>query len=247
MFTVSVVIYNQTLKSVHDLLGTLAQNEDVSQVILVNNGPDLIDESASCKKISIINSRNNGYGSGHNISLKLRVGAPLHVILNPDVVVPPEFFDTLRELYREDPDFSILGPKVVGEDLAWVESARALPLPAELFARRFGLSGCNITVLRSHNDKRKDPDIRSAVGFVSGCAMVFNFEVLPRDFCFDDRYFMYMEDVDVCREAALYGPVVYDQRLTIQHRGTYASRSFGKLFLVHCLSVCKYFMKWGWR
>ena len=63
---------------------------------------------------------------------------------------------------------------------------------------------------------------------------------------FDERFFMYMEDVDICRRIDQHGKrKMYYPKVSIQHEFRKGSSKNLKLFFVHVSSAIKYYKKWG--
>jgi N-acetylglucosaminyl-diphospho-decaprenol L-rhamnosyltransferase len=94
----------------------------------------------------------------------------------------------------------------------------------------------------------------SNVDWVSGCLMICDRAFFELSGGFDEQYFLYFEDVDLCRKARRLGySVVFDPRMTIVHRGKYQSSSqigvlssilFNKAARWHLISWLKYMWKW---
>ncbi|HHF9288648.1 TPA: glycosyltransferase family 2 protein, partial [Klebsiella pneumoniae] len=81
---------------------------------------------------------------------------------------------------------------------------------------------------------------------VSGCFMLLTNVLLQKLNGFDERYFMYLEDVDLCRRALQLTKIYYCPETTIVHvfnKGSYKSKL---LLWYHIRSAITYFNKWGW-
>jgi GT2 family glycosyltransferase len=81
---------------------------------------------------------------------------------------------------------------------------------------------------------------------LSGCFLLMRSDVFRRIKGFDERYFMYLEDVDLVRRIGDIARTVFDPHVTVTHaygKGSY--RSF-KLLSYHTKSAITYFFKWGW-
>ncbi len=94
----------------------------------------------------------------------------------------------------------------------------------------------------------------SLVDWVSGCFMIIDREFFDSIGGFDERFFMYFEDTDICRKARKENKgVLFDPRTSIVHYGQYQSRSsrglfssilFNKTSRYHIFSWIKYILKW---
>ena len=81
---------------------------------------------------------------------------------------------------------------------------------------------------------------------LSGCFMFMRCSVLKQVGGFDERYFMYAEDLDLCRRIGEVSKTIFYPKVSIIHeygKGSYKNK---KLLKYHIISVIKYFNKWGW-
>ena len=84
------------------------------------------------------------------------------------------------------------------------------------------------------------------VDAVSGCFQLFDAKVFTKIAGFDERYFMYMEDLDICRKVHEAGyNVLYYPLVTVHHHSAYDSKKNPKLLWIHLNSIVKYFIKWN--
>ena len=84
------------------------------------------------------------------------------------------------------------------------------------------------------------------VPLLSGCFMFLRVSVLEKVGGFDDRYFMYAEDFDLCRRIGEISKTVFYPFVSVTHvyeKGSYKNK---KLLKYHIQSIIKYFNKWGW-
>ena len=203
------------------------------------------------KRIHYIHSLNLGYGSGHNIAINkaLEDGIDYHVILNPDVYWN-ESCDVVKELesYMEsNHDCGLVMPKVLypNGDIQFL--CKLVPTPADLILRRF----IPIKSWQEKHDYNYEMhwtgyDKVMEVPILSGCFMMLRCEVIKKIKGFDERYFMYAEDVDLCRRIGEVSQTIFYPKVSIYHE--YAKGSYGskKMLKMHIKSIIKYFNKWGW-
>src|SRR5260370_33552932 len=81
---------------------------------------------------------------------------------------------------------------------------------------------------------------------LSGCFMLLRTEVFEKVGLFDERYFMYLEDVDFCRRIHRAFDVVYYPQVSVFHEYAKGSYRDWKLLQYHVRSAWAYFSKWGW-
>ena len=133
------------------------------------------------------NAKRKGFGANHNAALD-HAGNGLFCVLNPDIRIRSDPFPALRAI-AVDARIGVVSPAVAGPDLAPEDHARAFPSVFALAAKAFGYR----------------PRVAAPVGqvvyhpdWVAGMFMLFRSETL-RSLCgFDEKYFLYYEDVDLC-------------------------------------------------
>ena len=85
------------------------------------------------------------------------------------------------------------------------------------------------------------------VPYLCGCFMVFRMAALKEVGLFDERFFMYPEDIDITRRIYSGGfRTVYYPEATVVHAHEAASYKSRKMLWIHIINMIKYFNKWGW-
>lgn len=248
MFSVSIVLYNHRLEDLRELLDVFVKSMVVGRVWLVDNGGSSWAESlaASVPKLVYIKSlRNAGYGSGHNQAIFSESGDFFyHIVSNPDVHLRVHDLELLHALVMERGD-AILIPNIIFPSGERQCAAKLLPNPFNLIFRRF------FPLLGRLLDRKyllKDADY-SAEFFapsLSGCFMVCRHDALIRLGGFDERYFMYLEDIDLSRRLAALGGARFLPQVTVEHDFNRESYRNPRLLRAHMKSAFQYFNKWGW-
>lgn len=135
----------------------------------------------------IRNTQRKGFGANHNAALG-RSGKGWFCVLNPDIRLTTDPFPALLALAGDD-RIGVAAPVVTGPDLLPEDHARAFPSIFTLIAKAFGYR------------PRQGPSVGESVFFpdwVAGMFMLFRCETLRSLGGFDERYFLYYEDVDLC-------------------------------------------------
>jgi GT2 family glycosyltransferase len=126
---------------------------------------------------------------------------------------------------------------------------KMLPNPFDLLGRRF-LPGILKKPFKKQMDayecRQLNYDQIMDVPNLSGCFMFMRTEVLKKVGLFDPRFFMYLEDTDLCRRIGMHYRTVYYPEVQIVHAYEKASYRFNKLLFYHIQSAFFYFNKWGW-
>jgi hypothetical protein len=132
-----------------------------------------------------------------------------------------------------DPEIGACGPLVVGRDGSLEDSARRFPTFGRLFLRK---------LLR-----QSDPDYaiskdKQPVDWLAGMFLLFRHDVYRAINGFDDRYFMYMEDVEICRFLRRRGfKVIWVTSVSVLHDAARASRGSTRHMWWHVTSMLRYF------
>ena len=194
--------------------------------------------------------QNVGYGSGHNVVFRRNLeSSEYHLVLNPDVSFEPQIPLVLYEFMNGRPDVGLVMPRIQYPDGTDQRLCKKLPTPFDLISRRF-LGGIGRSLfsgqLRSYQMLDVDLRVAREVPCLSGCFMFIRCATLYEVGYFDERYFMYMEDVDLCRRIGEQYKTAFFPNVSVTHgyaKGSY--RDFA-LLRYHLQSAIKYFMKWGW-
>ena len=250
--TGSIVVYRNPVVQVQAAITSFLNTRLDVKLYVIDNSPDdrLREVCADKRIVYIFNGRNLGFGAGHNIAIKNSLPeASYHVVLNPDVYFGSGVLEGLFSFARSRPDVGLVMPKVLNPNGSIQHLCKRLPSPSDLFIRRF-----LPRVLKSLAEDRlawyefRDQDYNSllSVPVLSGCFMMLNCTALSQVGIFDERYFMYLEDVDLCRRIGQNFETIYFPEVAIYHR--YAKGSYRSLRLMvhHIISAVRYFQKWGW-
>ena len=251
--TVSIVTYRDSLVDIAPLLKRLQDDKRVGRWVLVDNwGSDEIQHAvAELGGIYLRPGGNAGFGRGHNLALKqlANMDAPYHLVLNPDIAFGGDVLGALVNVMEAHPDVGLAMPKVLYPDGSNQYLCKLLPAPIDLVLRRFFPGRLKRLVQkRIASFELRDMDYGSPanVPSLSGCFMFTRRSVLEAVGGFDERFFLYMEDVDLCRRMLAISKLLYWPAVTVEHvhqMGSYRDR---KLLLLHIRSAIKYFNKWGW-
>jgi GT2 family glycosyltransferase len=247
---VSIVLYRTPVAAIMELLQQLL-TQGARLIYLIDNSPKEFDAFAGWvpnpRVVAISTRQNLGYGRANNLAIRDSVRRhKYHLICNPDVFLGPETLPQLYRMLEDRPDVGLCSPRIVGTDGKLHHSCKRLPSPLDLAIRRF-TPATWFASQRAHYEMRDQSyEEPMEVPFLSGCFMFFRSSVLARLDGFDERYFLYIEDLDLSRRAAAIARNLYSPDVRIVHvadRGAYKSLRLLRYFGV---SVLRYFNKWGW-
>lgn len=169
-------------------------------------------------------------GMNHGLRRAHELGLPYALVLNNDLRLPPDFVAPLIAVLDHDPRVAAVGPTVLHPDgTVWAEGGEVAFGPNALRLRRHG---------RAPRPREHGPE---AVGFLTGACVLLRLAAVTAIGGFDDRYFMYWEDVDLCeRLAARGGRIVWLPWVRVVHDAGQSSgggRSPLRKFLMACNAV----------
>src|SRR3989344_6965857 len=149
----------------------------------------------------LIKAKNNrGYAAGNNLGLKNAKGKYV-LILNPDVTITEEAIIELYRFMETHPQAGIAGPKIFNPDGSLQYTCLKFPDWKLPFYRRTFLGGTKKG--KEWNQKYQmadwDHNMDKKVDWLFGACFIIRKEALPTVGLLDERYFLYMEDLDWCR------------------------------------------------
>ena len=138
-------------------------------------------------------------------------------------------------------------PRINYPDGTLQRLCKLLPTPVDLILRRFVPVRSVQNAINNRYEMHDLPqDCLVDVPTISGCFLIVRTELIRRLGGFDERFFMYLEDVDLVRRIGDIARVVYEPKVSVTHayaKGSYRNK---KLLAYHIASAVRYFGKWGW-
>lgn len=250
MLNISLVLYRPDMQQVTALLDELKKVSHLREIWLLDNSPEptsqLSEQGANIRYV--FNNTNLGYGRAHNIALRESVyhHVPYHLVLNADIEVKAADIDALYTFMESNPSVGQLMPRVVYPDGRLQYLAKRLPTPLDVFGRRF-LPACWMQRRNERYELRASGYNKPMnVPYLSGCFMFLRTEAALQAHLFDERYFMYPEDIDLTRTIHRHWLTLYYPMVTIVHNHAKGSYHSWRLLWIHIVNMCRYFNKWGW-
>jgi GT2 family glycosyltransferase len=161
---------------------------------------------------TIANADNRGFGAANNQALAAAAGAQV-LFINTDTVVRPGALRRLARTLDEFPDAAAAGPALVHPDGSFqVSFGRSVSFPAQ-WTQKFFLNPFYKRVLPRRTSPRP-------VGWLSAACLLVRKDAVRGIGGFDERFFIYFEDIDLCRRlAAAGGKLIFDPRAVVSHEG----------------------------
>tara|TARA_Y100000590_G_scaffold134086_1_gene153390 strand:+ start:170 stop:1030 length:861 start_codon:yes stop_codon:yes gene_type:complete len=192
-----IIVSYKAKKVIYNCINSLPK---FSKIIVIDNSSDQYlksDLESKYDNIEVILKDNNGMGEANNIGLK-KTNTKFAFILNPDVTFKENTFQKLEEAFNDIEDFSILSP--IHEDKSF---------PNYTISKKYKFVNENIF----------------EVDEVDGYSMLINKNKFNEEDYFDENFFLYLENVDLCLRQKKKNQKIYIVKNSeIKHIGSYTSK-----------------------
>lgn len=250
MLNVSIVLYRPDWEQVSALTHALLQSQRVNRVYWIDNSPQAAEQlPLQSERIQYQhNPINLGYGAAHNIAIRESIydNIPFHLVINPDIILDAKELDRILDFVSQNPLVGSLMPKVTYPNGQLQYLCKLLPTPLDVFGRRFLPSAWIAQRNHQYEMRASGYDKIMNIPYLSGCFMLLRTEAVKQARLFDERFFMYPEDMDLTRRIHRHYLTVYFPYATIIHNHEKASYKSLKMLWIHMVNMCRYFNKWGW-
>ena len=250
---ISLIIVNRNVgKLLYQCLDSIKNSKGISyEVIIVDNASSDGSQTLLAQKYPeaklIANSQNLGFAAACNIGIKAAAGK-YPVLLNPDTLIEPDCLKDLFEFMESNPKAGLAGPKVYSPDGSLQPTIRVIPGYLNiLFSRKSpiaviwpGNPGTSRYILRS-----LPKDKPSQVPALAGVCLILRREMLEQIGLLDERYFMYLEDIDLCLSASQKGWQAFyvPQARLMHHWGKSSEQDKARMNEEHRRSMYLFFEK----
>jgi len=246
---VSAVVVNYNAGPALDrCMASLAQNS-VTDIVVVDNGStdDSLEQLQSVEPaVRLVRSpRNVGYGSGVNIGARL-VQREFLFVCNPDLVVEPGAIERLVEALDEHRRAAVAGPMLKEPDGSVYPSGRSFPGLGDALGHGFaGLFWRDNPWTRRYRLLGEGQHRARDADWVSGACFLARRDAFEAVGGFDEAYFMYVEDVDLCWRLHRAGwGIRYEPAARVIHeQGRSTSRSPYRMLVAHHRSILRFALR----
>ena len=234
--TLSIVSHGQ-IELVNLLLADIEKHCDAVdlEVILTINIPEPLPAPLTKRPFTIKVIQNPsalGFGSNHNQAFRQARG-DFFGVLNPDVRIDSDVFALLMAGLNM-PSVGVVAPLVVNELGAIEDSARRFPTPLKILCKLFGCCQGGDYVVGA------EPVY---VDWVGGMFMLFHRDIYQQMGGFNEKFFLYYEDVDLCARIWLRGlRVALIPQAGVTHEARRSSHHNAAYLLMHIRSMVRFFL-----
>lgn len=228
-------------RMVEQLLGVLLNCDGVRQVILTLNLPEAIDIKANAKLHIIINETPKGFAANHNAAFR-HCQEPYFCVLNPDIYLSTASFAELIEIFHHS-GASIVAPQMLNQYGASEDNFRYFPTPVSIF-RKILFDDKGIHENGSATAQVKSSRTFFYANWVAGMFMLIKSDAYEDLKGFDEQFYLYYEDVDLCVRAWNNGFfVAAAPHIKVTHIARRDSHRHIQYAFYHLASMLKYFLK----
>jgi len=263
VLNISIVLYNPNWEQeVLPLVQELLRVQNLNKLYLLDNSEEKSFSEAVFQQSGLYSfspkdglrirymqmPSNLGYGKAHNVALRESAYRHIdyHLVLNSDIRVKAEDIDAMHDWMIANPQVGQLMPRVLNPDGTQQYLAKRLPSPLDVFGRRF--LPASLMAKRNMRYELRDLDLTRPINapYLSGCFMFLRTKAAVEAGLFDERYFMYPEDIDLTRSIHRNYLTLYYPAWTIVHAHAQASYKNKHMLRIHIQNMCRYFNKYGW-
>lgn len=235
--TVSIVSHGHG-QQVKQLVDQVLRDPIVAKLIVTFNVAEDLDLPYNQRIIRIDNPKPKGFGSNHNAAFQ-HCETPYYCVLNPDIVLREHSFEDLLSCLNSS-QAAVAGPLVLSPTGDQEDSWRKFPTAFSLCLKALGH---DITIM-----KQTDSDSALFPDWIAGMCMLFTADGYRAVNGFDERLFLYYEDVDICaRLWQANQSVVASPKAKVIHNAQRASHREWKHMRWHLISMAKYLVRYSFR
>jgi N-acetylglucosaminyl-diphospho-decaprenol L-rhamnosyltransferase len=193
---------------------------------------------------------NDGFGSGYNMGVSYAVGEFV-LVNNPDKVLEPDGIEKMVTHLQKNDEAGIVAPRLIHSDGTQRLSIRRYPHISDIVSRRSFFGNMFPSYLDGYLMKDTNLDEEQEVDWAIGGCFMMSRDLFQTLGGFDERFFLFFEDTDLCRRCHEVGKkVIYLPSVRASDRKNRLSGEnfwdllFKKTGRIHVSSAFKYFWKW---
>ncbi|PUE56776.1 hypothetical protein B9Z36_10875 [Limnohabitans sp. Rim8] len=242
MISISIVSHMQMNLVINllDDIERVCKLEKIEVILTLNVGESLDLLKYSFPLSVIKNNRPKGFGENHNQAFKSAKGS-FFCVMNPDIRLTDNPFLPLVRCLTEGVDVGVVAPVILNDSGLIEDSARLFPSPVSIFSKVISKLFRKSALSRPVSNKSYE--------WIGGMFMLFKVDTYSMVNGFDERYFMYYEDVDICARLTSMGKlIVLCEESSAIHLAQRASHRSLRHLRWHIISMLRFFLSSAyWR
>lgn len=237
-YNISIVTYTNEVTDLERCLASIQRQGVNTKIIVVDNlGSAVVKELIKgLPEVDYYSLPNPGFGAAHNFATTKFDASGYRVFLNPDIVLEIGCLQEIANCFNANPEVVLLSPMLYNTDGSQQQFVRNYPSIVNMVKRVF---------LSTKNNFIYNSEPFCSAKFMHGAFFVLNNKLETDQFGFDERYFLYLEDIDFCISMRERGDIGIATRASATHRHMKQSRKISKLTLYHLRSFIQFWMKNG--
>ena len=255
--SIAIVIYDN-YNDVENVITSIDEftSKSIKKIIyLIDNGVNKSKKEDCDKFVNFIKDMKNviyidaganlGFGKGHNKVLDI-IDSEYHAIVNPDILFCEDTFTKIVEWMDLNKDVGMTIPLIIDEQGNRQQVYRKELTVFDMF-NRMVLKEAFKKRAKQHSLQNMDYTKPFEVPFGQGSFLVIRTDLYKQIKGFDDRFFMYVEDADLCKRVNQISKLMYYPDTKVIHKWEKGSHKNKTLLKYHIQSMIYYFKKWGWK
>lgn len=245
----SVVLFETPREEVERAINLFLAVPLRKHLYVIDNSPRPMRLSFNSREVSyFFQGRNLGYGRAHNIALRAaHQRSKYSLVMNTDIRYGVSAVRRLYDYLEANPQAGLAAPKLLYPDGSLQYVCRLLPTPATMFLRRFlPASKWAENANKQYELRFWDHQSHANLPYFQGSFLMLRTDLCNKIGGFDERFFMYGEDIDLCRRIYEIGEAVYVPDAQVIHEYRRYSNSSLRGTWIGILNNVRYFNKWGW-
>ena len=222
--TIIIVTFRTNISILKDCLSSI---DPSVKVLIVENSESFINSEEITKNFNNVNilctGSNLGMGGGNNFGLE-KVKTNFSLILNPDIICEKNFFQNIIQYLNDDFEYSIIGSQYLDNSI-WK--------PAGFFSNK------------KNRDIKFDKSL-TKVDWVVGCSMLINLKKFGNKKIFDENFFLFFEEFDLCKRTLINRNLIYSSnKLIVKHLGFKGSFASDAKYEIQALKLKSWHYMWS--
>ena len=198
--TAAIVLFNEDINELSKAIDSFLKTPLSKTLFLIDNSPtDILRNEFNSPEIEYIYiGKNIGFGAGHNAIIDaIKKISEYHLILNPDVSFESSVIPNLIKELEKETELAMIAPKVLFPNGEHQYTCRKYPTILEMISRKIGIFK---KYVQQREYRNRDLTNSFCPEFIYGNFQLYKTVDFVKIKGFDERYFLYMEDVDICRK-----------------------------------------------